>query len=114
MYRTWAKCVARYLWQASLFKALVLAICSGVGAGLVGGARCFFWAARRSRFRLKISSLIILAQALFDTQHDRGRTSWWLARHEGQSIAQGHAMALLPGTPNSQSGDQCRPNPPCP
>ena len=65
MYRTWAKCVARYRWQASLFKALVLAICSGVGAGLVRGARCFFWAARRSRFRLKISSLIILAQALF-------------------------------------------------
>ena len=58
MNRAWARCVARYRWQASLFSAIVLAVCSGVGAGGLGrGGRCFFWDACRSRFRFKIRPL---------------------------------------------------------
>ena len=34
-----------------------------------------------------------------------------VARREGQPIPQGPAMALLPRTPNSQGGGQCRPHP---
>ena len=54
MKRTWARCVARYQLQACRLSCRVL-----VGAGLGRGARCFFWAARRSRLRFKISSLFL-------------------------------------------------------
>ena len=81
MNRTWVRCLTRYRWQASLFSALVLAICSGVGAGGLGsGGRCFFWAARRSRFRFKIRSLF-LPSLFLPLPFSLSRQAWIVVGH---------------------------------
>ena len=65
MSRTCARWVARYRWHACRFSSLVLAICSGEGGGLGCGGCCFFFAARRSRLRFKISSLFFTYHSCF-------------------------------------------------
>ena len=59
--------MARYLLQASRFDSRVLAICSGVGAGLGGrGGLSFFLAARCSRFRCNSVSLFLRYHSCFN------------------------------------------------